>query len=171
MVFHVSFVRSFRVSAGESQRLLDDTGWRILEELQEDARVSFTELGRRVGLSTPAVTERVRRMEDAGIITGYRAVVDPAKVGLGMQAVIRMTASGGRCDSLARFAADLPEVLWCVRVTGTDSAIMRVAVESVAHLEQLIDVLMPRGDIVTSIVLSTAVHHRTLRRREGIPTR
>lgn len=84
LVFHFQFVRRNRATAGDSQRLLDDTGWQILEELQGDARLSFSELGRRVGLSTPAVTQRVRRMEDAGIITGYRAVVDPATVGLGM---------------------------------------------------------------------------------------
>src|SRR5215467_7996811 len=76
----------------EMERLLDETGWRILQELQQNARLSFSELGQRVGLSSPAVTERVRRMEDAGIITGYHAEVDPARLGFPVLAIIRMTS-------------------------------------------------------------------------------
>lgn len=146
----------------DSERLLDPTGWHILRELQENARISFTELGRRVGLSTPAVTERVRRLEDAGVITGYRATIDPARIGLPMIAIMRMTTLGGRCDRVSSLAMTRPEVLSCDRVTGSDSIVMRVAVASVAHLESLIDAFMPFGEITTSIVLSSVVEQRTL---------
>src|SRR5512135_1233222 len=109
-------------------KLLDGTGWRILRELQLDARLSFAELGRRVGLSKPAVAERVRNLEAAGVISGYRAEVDLAKVGYPILAVIRMSAVG---DVLARITAAvcaMPEVLECHRGTGTDSFTMKVAV-------------------------------------------
>src|SRR5687767_10332598 len=80
----------------EIDKLMDNVGWRILEELQADARINYVELGRRVGLTSPAVAERVRRMEDAGIITGYRVMVDPAKVGLPVTAIIRLRADDCR---------------------------------------------------------------------------
>ena len=139
------------------ERLLDETGWRILRELQIDGRVSFAELGRRVGLSTPAAAERVRNLEAAGIVTGYRAEIDLDKVGLPILAVIRMSAVG---DVLARITAAvraMPEVLECHRATGADSFIMKVAVASVEHLEALIDRLTPFGTTSTSIVLSSPV--------------
>lgn len=143
-------------------RLLDDTGWRILDELQRDARVSFAELGRRVGLSTPAVAERVRRLEAAGILAGYRAEVDLKSVGLPILAVVRMSAVG---DVLARITATVrasPEVLECHRGTGADSFVMKVAVSSVEHLEAFIDRLTPFGTTSTSIVLSTPVPWRAI---------
>src|SRR5512140_2537977 len=124
---------------------LDEKGWRILQELQRDARVSYAELGRRVGLSKPAVTERVRNLEAAGIVRGYRAEVDLAAVGLPILAVVRMSVVG---DVLARVTAavrTMPEVLECHRTTGADSFVLKVAVESVEHLETLIDRLTRFG--------------------------
>ncbi|HLY31101.1 MAG TPA: AsnC family transcriptional regulator, partial [Ktedonobacterales bacterium] len=79
----------------ESERLLDETGWELLCALQENARASYTELGRRVGLTAPAVADRIRRFETAGIITGYHAVVNPVKLGLGLTAIIRFQATRG----------------------------------------------------------------------------
>lgn len=137
--------------------LLDDIGWKILAELQQNARISFTELGRIVGLSTPAVTERVHKMEEAGIILGYRAQINPAKVGLPILAFVNVKVGG---ENLARFmelAATHPEVLECHRVTGAESFLLKVAVSDVSHLERLLDALMPYVATTTLMVLSTAL--------------
>ncbi len=146
----------------ESTKLLDATGWRLLRELQQDGRVSFAELARRVGLSTPAVAERVRNLEAAGIVRGYRAEIDLAKVGLPILAVVRMSVMGDVLSRITAMARELPEVLECHRATGVDSFIMKVAVASVEHLEKLIDRLTPSGTTSTSIVLSSPVTGRTL---------
>ncbi len=150
-----------------ASRLLDAKGWQILRELQLDGRLSFAELGRRIGLSTPAVAERVRNLEAAGIIAGYRAELSLEKVGLPILAVIRMSAVG---DVLARITAAvraMPEVLECHRATGADSFIMKVAVGSVEHLEALIDRLTPFGTTSTSIILSSPVTRNVLGRPGG----
>ena len=144
------------------ERLLDETGWRILQALQENARLSFSELGLRVGLSSPAVAERVRRLEDAGIIKGYRAEIDTTKVGYPITAIVRMQAQGERCSLISTFVHEIPEVLECYRVTGSDCLIMRVMVSSVEHLEVLIDRLSVHGPLTTSIVLSTPVAKRII---------
>jgi len=137
----------------EIERLLDETGWQILHELQQNARLSFSELGQRVGLSSPAVTERVRRMEDAGIITGYRAEIDTAKVGYPVSAIIRMSAQRD-CRQLNTIVSAFPEVLESYRVTGGDAVIMKVIATSIVHLEALIDRLSIHGLPTTSLILS-----------------
>jgi Lrp/AsnC family transcriptional regulator, leucine-responsive regulatory protein len=142
---------------------LDEVSWQILEALQEDARTSFSELGRRVGMSPPAVAERVRRMEDAGIITGYRAQVNLEKLGFPITAYIRVSA-GEYCARMGAIAANLPEVLEYHRVTGSDSGIMKVVASSVAHLEKVIDRLASYGTSTTSIVLSSPFETRIVRR-------
>jgi len=138
---------------------LDPLSWKILAELQADARLSYSELGRRVGLSTPAAAERVRKLEDAGIVQGYAAMIDPAKIGLSVAAFIRIRLGGS--ESTARkltSAADrMPEVLECHRCTGDESFILKVRVESVQHLQRLIDVLTPYGMTSTSLILSSPV--------------
>jgi Lrp/AsnC family transcriptional regulator, leucine-responsive regulatory protein len=144
---------------------LDETGWQILEELQQNGRISFAELGRRVGLTLPAVAERVRKMEDAGIITGFHAEVDPAKIGLPIAAFIRISVVGDVFARVAKAVRDMPEVLECHRGTGADSFTLKVAVESVQHLERVIDELTPFGTTSTSIVLSTLVKNRNFARR------
>ncbi len=151
----------------ENERLLDETGWHILEALQENARFSFSELGQRVGLSSPAVAERVRRMEDAGIITGYRAEVNTAKIGYPITAIIRVSNSPGeRCTRLTASTQEIPEVLECYRVTGSDSLIMRVVASSVEHLESLIDRISEHGQLTTSIVLSTVLSRKVVTRSD-----
>src|ERR1700730_4139048 len=111
----------------EIEKLLDETGWHILQALQHNARLSYSELGQRVGLSSPAVAERVRRMEDAGIIRGYHAEVDLSRIGFPITAVIRVSSSVGEsCTRLASYAQDIPEVLECYRVTGSDSLVLKV---------------------------------------------
>jgi Lrp/AsnC family transcriptional regulator, leucine-responsive regulatory protein len=146
--------------ASKNERLLDTTGRRILRELQENARLTMSELGKRVNLSAPAVAERVRRMEDAGIITSYRATVDPAKLGAPITAFIRLeeaARSDGRVIALAR---ELPEVLECHAVTGGEGFVIKVAVRSVEHLEAVIYSFTPHGRPITSVVLSSPVAAR-----------
>jgi len=144
------------------EKLLDETGWHILQALQENARLSFSELGQRVGLSSPAVAERVRRMEDAGIIKGYRAEINTAKIGYPITAIIRMNTPGERCTRFSAFTQEMPEVLECYRVTGSDSLVMKVMASSVGHLEAIIDRLSAHGELNTSIVLSTPVTRRVI---------
>jgi Lrp/AsnC family leucine-responsive transcriptional regulator len=141
---------------------MDGIDWKILRELQRDARISYAELGRRVGLTTPAVIERVRKLEDAGIITGYRAEIDTAKVGLPIMAFIRMSISGVDYSHIIKVAESATEVLECHRGTGGDSFIMKVAVADVGHLQSLIDKLTPYGITTTSIVLSSPVKSRVI---------
>lgn len=141
-------------------KTMDDTGWRILAELQQNARISFSELGRRVSLTPPAVAERVRRMEETGIIAGYRAQPAHERIGLPITAFIRWTATGNDCAYLGEVAKDIPEIIECHRVTGEESYVVKVVVRSVEHLENLIDRLMPYGETKTSVVLSSPVTHR-----------
>jgi Lrp/AsnC family leucine-responsive transcriptional regulator len=138
-------------------KLLDDLAWKLLMELQNDARVTFAELGRRVGLSTSAVVERVRKLEDDGVILGYRTLVDASKVGMPILAFIRISLVGDLLNKIITLAQALPEVLECHRLTGSDSLILKVTVASIEHLESLIDQLPPYVATTTSIVLSSAV--------------
>ena len=152
--------------AFDHEKVLDLTGWEILCALQEDARLSFSELGRRVGLSPPAVAERVRKLEEAGIIVGYHAQVCPEKIGYQLMAFIRVATTSEQCPIVSAFVAQLPEVLECHRITGSDSFILKVIVSSVAHLEALIDRLMPYGQLTTSVVLSSPVKGRVVEPQE-----
>ncbi len=141
---------------------LDDIDRRILAELQENARITFTELGRRASLTAPAGAERVRRLEEAGVIAAFRAHLDPARVGYPITAFVRWTSSGPDCSRLGEVAKEIPEIVECHRITGETSYILKVAARSVQHLEALIDQLMPHGSTITSVVLSSPVVHRTL---------
>ncbi len=142
--------------------MIDEISRKILRELQENARISFAELGRRIGLTTPAVIERIRKLEDAKIIVGYRAEIDTARVGLPITAFIRMSISGVDYSHIIEVAENSTEVLECHRGTGGDSFIMKVAVSSVEHLQNLIDKLTPYGITTTSIVLSSPVKRRVI---------
>ncbi len=142
--------------------MLDEIDWKLLKELQLDARMTYAEMGRRVGLTTPAVIERVHKMEDAGIITGYRADLDLSKVGLPVTAFVRMSITGVDYSHIVEVAQASHEVLECHRGTGGDSFIMKIAVESVEHLQTLIDKLTPYGITTTSIVLSSPVKKRVI---------
>lgn len=154
-------VMTFDSQKLSEQKLLDQTGWKLLLLLQENARYSFAELGKQVGLTAPGVADRIRRMEDAGIITGYRVEINRARVGLTIKAIMRIAG----CVSTARFAElvkDIVEVQECHRVTGSDCFIMKIAVSSTAHLEALIDTFAPYGQVTTSLVLSTPVADRVI---------
>lgn len=147
------------------KRLLDETGWRLLSALQQHARLSYSELGQRVGLSAPAVSERVKKLEEAGVITGYHAAINPAKVGLPVKAIIRMGlhSSQDSAHAIARIR-EFSEVLECARVMGSDSLILNVVASSVEHLERLIDQLLVYGPLTTSMVLSTPIPRRVVTR-------
>lgn len=142
--------------------LLDETGWKILEALQRDARIPLVELGRLVGLSRPAVTERVKRLEEAGIITGYSAQINLGRVGLPIMAFMRVRSSEGRCSRLAEAVEQIPEVLECYHVTGDDDLIAKVAVSSVPHLEAVIEKLTVQNRVTTLLVLSPTIENRPI---------
>lgn len=142
--------------------MLDEIDWKILTELQQNARTSYAELGRKINLTTPAVIERIRKLEDAKIITGYRAEIDTAKIGLPITAFIRMSISGVDFSKIVEIAVAAEEVLECHRGTGNDSFIMKVAVSDVEHLQTLIDRLVPYGVTTTSIVLSSPLKNKII---------
>jgi Lrp/AsnC family leucine-responsive transcriptional regulator len=142
--------------------LLDQTNRRLLAELQSDGRLSLAELGRRVGLSSPAVAERLQRLERDGVILGYHARIDPRALGFALSAVIRVRPAPGRLQKLADVARDTPEVVECRRITGDDCYIALAHVRSVEHLEEVIDRFTPYGQTTTSIVQSSPVPPRGL---------
>lgn len=139
---------------------LDPTDWTILVELQRDARLPLTELGRRVNLSASATTERLRRLEATGVITGYRADVDLGKVGYAVLAVVRLKYPGSRHEPLHKLLAERFEILECVRTTGDDCYTLKVAAASMAHLERTMDELAQFGSTTTSIVYSQTLPYR-----------
>jgi Lrp/AsnC family leucine-responsive transcriptional regulator len=146
----------------EIARLLDPIGWRILDELQEDARIQYKELGRRVGLSNPAVIERVRRMEEAGIITGYRAEIDHRKVGIPVCAFIRVRVIGDFIPRVIAAAKEMPEVYECHRIAGEDTFLLKVCVPNSEALEKTVDKLTPYVATTTMLVFSSPVTRRCI---------
>ena len=139
---------------------LDAHDVRILAELQAEARLSMAELGRRVHLSQPAVTERVRKLEAAGVITGYRATVDLGKLGYGIRAVIRV----GRAEyaRIVKLVQQTPEVVNAYNVTGEDSWILEIAVVDVAHLDAVVTRFCLLAETATSIILNPAREHQPM---------
>jgi len=140
--------------------LLDDVNLRILGELQADGRVGMAELGRRVGLSAPAVTERVQRLERAGAIRGYYAELDPAALGFPVAAVVRIRPSPGQLQRIPEIARETPEIAECQRITGEDCYLLRLYLPSIDDLEEILDRFTPHGLTTTSIVHSTPVPRR-----------
>src|SRR6185312_9441089 len=140
--------------------LLDATNVRLLAELQADARLSLAELGRRVGLSSPAVAERLARLERDGVVRGYHAEVDPRALGFALSAVIRIRPAPRQIPEVARRARETPEVVECNRITGDDCFVMRAHVRDVDHLEEVIDRFTLFGQTTTSIVQSSPVPGR-----------
>ncbi|QBD75945.1 Lrp/AsnC family transcriptional regulator [Ktedonosporobacter rubrisoli] len=139
----------------EIEKLLDETGWRLLQELQESARLSYTELGQRVGLSIPSVTERIRKMEEAGIITGYHAEVNLSKLGIPIQTIIHLQGIGGHsCSHAVAKVSEIPEVLECYRETGGDGIMVKVVATSLDHLARVVDQLSLYGIPTTTVLRS-----------------
>ena len=141
---------------------IDVTNRRLLAELQSDARLSLAELGRRVGLSSPAVAERLHRLKQDGVILGYHARIDPRALGFALSAVIRTRPAPGQLKVVAREARRTPEVVECRRITGDDCYVMLAHVRDVEHLEEVIDRFTAHGSTTTSIVQSSPVPPRGL---------
>ncbi|MBO0869719.1 MAG: Lrp/AsnC family transcriptional regulator [Micromonosporaceae bacterium] len=142
--------------------LLDAVNLQLLAELQAAPRRSMSELARRVGMSAPAVTERVSRLERAGVIAGYRMEVDPAALGLPVTALVRIRPGPGQLARVAEAVKATPEVVECYRITGEDCFFLKVHAPSIAELEQILDQFLLFGQTTTSIVVSTPVPPRSL---------
>jgi Lrp/AsnC family transcriptional regulator, leucine-responsive regulatory protein len=151
----MAYQRSSRAVAYEPN-LLDDINRRLLDELQRDGRVAFAELGRRVGLSAPAVAER------EGVITGYRAEVDPRAIGYTLAAVVRIRPFARQIHKIPEIAMQTPEIVECERITGEDCFLLRLHVRAMDDLEPVLDRFTPFGQTTTSIVHSAPVARRAL---------
>lgn len=143
-----------------SNDLLDAVNVRLLAELRDDPRLSMSALARRVGMSAPAVTERVARLERAGVIRGYRLDVDPAAVGLPVAAWVRVRPGPGQLPRLSELARATDAVVECHRVTGDDCFLMKVHVSAIDRLEEVLDEFLPYGQTTSSIIVSTPVQPR-----------
>jgi Lrp/AsnC family transcriptional regulator, leucine-responsive regulatory protein len=139
---------------------LDDTDRQIIGELARDGRISFAELGRRVSLSSPAVTERVRRLEQLGVITGYRADIDPRALGYALTAIIRVKPAVRQLSKIAELAAEIPQIEECLRITGEDCFYMKLHLGSIEELPSVLDRFLLYGETTTSIVNATPVPRR-----------
>ncbi|MCM4158048.1 Lrp/AsnC family transcriptional regulator [Gramella sp. AN32] len=144
---------------------IDSINWAILESLQKNARESFSEIGRKVGLSSPAVAERVKKMEDAGVILSYRTKVSAHKTGYQLRAVITLKAFTGRLKAFLENIKNFKEVRNCYRITGNENIIMEVVLHDQLHLERLIDKLITYGETRTNIVLSNVIEDQPIQQR------
>jgi Lrp/AsnC family transcriptional regulator, leucine-responsive regulatory protein len=136
---------------------IDSINLRVLEELQRDPRLTMSELGRRVGMSSPAITERVRRLEEAGVIRGYRLDLNPTALGLPIAAYIRIRPNPGQLPRIAELAQQIPEVVECHRVTGEDCFILKVHIPAIDQLDRLLDIFLLYGSTTTTIIQSSPV--------------
>jgi Lrp/AsnC family leucine-responsive transcriptional regulator len=150
------------LTSNQPSALLDDVNRRLLRELQTEPRITMSALARRVGMSAPAVTERVQRLERAGVITGYRMEVSPAALGLPVTAFARIRPAPGQLPKIAKLAAELSEVSECHRITGEDCFLIKVHAAAIEDLETTLDRFLLYGQTVTSIVVSSPVPPRAL---------
>lgn len=141
---------------------IDAVNARLLAELSADPRLTTAELGRRVGMSPPAVAERVRRLEESGIIRGYRLDLDPAALGLPIAAYVRVRPDPGQLPRVAELARAIPEVVECHRVTGEDCFVLKVHLPAIDQLDRLLDRFLACGTTTTSIIQSSPVPLRSL---------
>ncbi len=140
--------------------VLDTVDREIIGELAQDGRISFAELGRRVSLSSPAVTERVRRLEQIGVITGYRAEIDPRALGYSITAIVRVKPAVRQLSKIAELAADIPQIEECLRITGEDCFYMKLHLGAIEELPSVLDQFLLYGETTTSIVNATPVARR-----------
>jgi len=145
-----------------SEKDLDSVDWRLVAELQSDGRLSYKELGRRINLSAPAVAERVRRLEDAGVITGYRATVDGRRAGYPIMAFVQMQCSLGNCLLKTSTSDDYPEIVEVHKLSGDHCTMIKVRAASLAHLEGLFERIGKHGEMRSSVVLSTQFEGRAV---------
>jgi Lrp/AsnC family leucine-responsive transcriptional regulator len=141
---------------------LDETDRRLLRELEENSRLSLAELGRRVNLSSPAVAERLQRLERTGVITGYRAEVDPKALGYPIAAFVRIRPTTRQLQKIPELAREVPEVVECHRVTGEDCFVLKLHLRAMDDLEDILDRFIVLGQTTTSIIHSTPISRRRL---------
>ena len=137
---------------------------KILKCLQSNARLSNAEIGRQVGISSPAVSERIKKMEDVGIIEGYKAIVSPFEIGYQLKAIVTLRAFMGKLKPFLEKVKTYDEVINCYRITGDENIVMEVVLKNQKHLETFIDQLITYGESKTQIVLS-----RVIKQKEVIP--
>jgi Lrp/AsnC family leucine-responsive transcriptional regulator len=140
--------------------ILDPTDRKIIGELAGNGRIPLAELGRRVSLSPPAVAERVRRLERSGVITGYRAEIDPRMLGYQLTAIVRVKPAPGQLPRIAELAAEIPRVSECHRITGEDCFYLKVYLRSIEELSLLLDRFLAYGETTTSIVNASPIPRR-----------
>lgn len=142
---------------------IDPLNWKILNCLQKNARLPNTEIGRQVGISSPAVSERIKKMEDAGVINGYFTFVSPIEAGYQFKAIITLRAFMGKLKPFLDIVKTYDEVLNCYRITGNENIVMEVVLKNQKHLEAFIDQLIVYGETKTQIVLSHVVKNNELK--------
>jgi Lrp/AsnC family leucine-responsive transcriptional regulator len=159
---HMTAVREVGSGHGleNDKGLLDDVNRAILRALSEDPRASMSALARRVGMSAPAVTERVQRLERAGVIRGYRLDIDPAAVGFPIGAWVRVRPALGQGKAVEQLVARQPEVVEAHRITGEDCLLVRIQVRDVADLDRVLELWIERGSTVTSVIKTSLVEPR-----------
>jgi Lrp/AsnC family leucine-responsive transcriptional regulator len=145
-----------------SELLLDRRNVELLNRLQRDPRIGIAELARQVGMSAPAVRERILRLEEAGIIRGYRLELDPVALGYPVSAYVRVRPAPGQLPKVVDLARSLPQVVECHRVTGEDCFVVRIHLPSIDDLDRLLDQFLAYGQTTTSIIQSTPVPLRSL---------
>jgi Lrp/AsnC family transcriptional regulator, leucine-responsive regulatory protein len=138
----------------------DATDRKIIAELTSDGRVSFAELGRRVSLSSPAVAERVQRLERVGVITGYRAEIDPRMLGYQLTAIVRVKPSPGQLPRIPELAAQIPEIGECHRITGEDCFYIKIHLRSIDELSSVLDRFLAHGETTTSLINASPIPRR-----------
>ena len=141
---------------------MDSTDIRILKILQEEARISMKELGQRVNLTSPAVSERIKRMEENGVIEGYAAIVNPKKLNLNVEAIVHVSMKVSAHERFKRLANEEPEIIECHHVTGDDCMTVKFVCEDTHKLESLIDKIQNVGDTRTAIILSSPLKRKAI---------
>jgi Lrp/AsnC family transcriptional regulator, leucine-responsive regulatory protein len=148
------------VATGFKLRKIDATDRKIIGELTSDGRVSLAELGRRVNLSSPAVAERVQRLERSGVITGYRAEIDPRALGYPLTAIVRVKPAAGQLPRIPELALEIPEVSECHRITGEDCFFLKVHLRSIDDLSAVLDRFLAYGETTTSLINASPIPRR-----------
>jgi len=147
---------------------LDNIHWKILKSLQKNARQSNTEIAKQVGITSPAVAERIRKMEDLGVIQGYYTKVSHYETGHQLKAIITLRAFMGRLKPFLEIVKNFDEVVNCYRITGNENIIMEVVLNNQRHLEKFIDQLITYGETRTHIVLSNVVENNPIIKRPNL---
>ena len=150
------------MASNDSLELLDPVNRQLLRELAAQPRITMSALARRVGMSAPAVSERVQRLERAGVISGYRVDISPAALGLPVTAFVRVRPTAGQLPKVAQLAEDTPEISECHRISGEDCFLIKLHAAAIEDIEKTLDRFLIYGQTITSVVVSTPVPPRTL---------